>query len=137
MSNKNDEHTGGDKTRSLFSMETAIMGLLLSCMAWTINQVTTVKDAQAIQSTRQIENDRVNEMVYEAIPDIKEAVLVIKGQQIVQSDRMDGLFMVVSNMNNAINLQSTPETNKMTNELILKYGKVPPHTHTEMETKTN
>lgn len=133
MSNDNEEHTGGNKNRSLFSMETAIMGLLLSCMAWTINQVTTVKDAQAIQTTRQIENDRVNEMVYEAIPDIKEAVIVIKGNQLVQSDRMDGLFTVVSNMNNAINTRNSADTNDMTNEMIMKYGKVPPHSHTETE----
>lgn len=134
MSNDNEVRVGGIKSRSLFSMETAIMGLLLSCMAWTINQVVTVKDAQAIQTTRQLENDRVNEIVYEAIPDIKAAVLVIQENQLVQSDRMDGLYTVVSNMNNTINTRNSADTKDMTNELIMKYGKVPPHKPPETNT---
>ncbi|AGG58272.1 hypothetical protein VPDG_00111 [Vibrio phage henriette 12B8] len=128
-----NERTGGNKTKSLFSMETAIMGLLLSCMAWTVTQIITVRDVQASQTTKQIENDRVNELVYEAIPDIKEAVLVIKGQQIVQSDRMGGLFTVVSNLNQSINQRNSADTNKRTNELIMKYGKIPPHNHQDDE----
>lgn len=119
-----DEGNNKGNRKSLFSMDNIVMGLLLSGMVWGGNQIVSIKEVQATLITQQNEDKRVNEIVYEAIPEIRNAIVSLSKDGQYQSERMDGLFTVVSNMNQTI---TNPQhgSNAMTNSLIIKYGKAP------------
>lgn len=103
-----------EETKSLFTPENMVMGILLGGLAWGGTQIVNIKDAQATLATQQIENTRVNEIVYKAIPAINLSLNTLVTDQKHMNNKLDGMYTVVSNLKNG----GYAET-KLTNELIL------------------
>lgn len=110
-----------EERKSLFTPENLVMGVLLGGLAWGGTQIITIKEAQATLVSQQVENSRVNEIVYEVIPSIQLSLNTLSNDQKHMNNKMDGLFTVVSNIG-----KDPSNANSLSNELILKYNGTPP-----------
>lgn len=60
--------------KKLFDPTTVVMAILLSLLTWGATQLVSVKVAQASILAEQVEDRRVNEIVYTAIPEIQISI---------------------------------------------------------------
>lgn len=60
--------------KKLFDPTTVVMAILLSLLTWGATQLVSVKVVQASILSEQMEDRRVNEIVYSAIPEIQISI---------------------------------------------------------------
>lgn len=123
MNNENRE-----SRRNLFTPENLIMGVLLSGLTWGGAQIVGIKEVQATLISGQKEDSRVNEIVYESIPQINLAINTISINQKNISDKLDDVDDKISELTVKVNTTTTQlkeMPDRLTGRLLETYEEDP------------